>query len=84
MGLFDYVDREPVECPQCGEMIKEFQSKSGFNRMLKVTPKQLVADCERLWGEEATVNYYGYCENCGCEVSYTYSPEWVKEIGKNT
>lgn len=82
MGMFDWVAVKPEKCPVCGHEIKEFQSKCGFNRCFRVTPKQLVEDAYRIWGE-MEVEYYGYCDyHCGA-IYYTYdfgSKKWKREF----
>lgn len=66
MGMFDHVIREPVKCPGCGRELNDFQSKSGFCRLLKVTPERLIEDSKRLYDSDI-VEYYGYCLKNKCE-----------------
>ena len=76
MGMYDCVIREPVKCPSCGRELNNFQSKSGFCDLLKVTPEQLIEDSKRLCGNDI-VEYYDYCPERNCEgaVLFFYDPE---------
>lgn len=80
MGMFDYVIREPVKCPGCGRELNDFQSKSGFCHLLKVTPEQLIEDSKRLYGNDI-VEYYDYCLEGKCEgaVLFYYEPDKPEE-----
>ena len=83
MGMFDWVDRPPVKCKVCGEKIDEFQTKSGFSELWRITPEQLIEDSKRLWGDYPEPAYYGYCHNSCGAWWYTYNPKtkkWEEEF----
>lgn len=83
---YDNVIHEPVACPQCGAKITEFQSKSGFCLLLRVTPDQLVQDYERRWGKSTDDDrpfYYAYCPDCGARLEISWCPgHWETDIIK--
>lgn len=58
MGMFDYVDAPEVPCPECGEMIGGWQSKSGPCELLRLQPKQVA-------------NFYTSCNECHVWIEYT-------------
>lgn len=72
MGLYDTVKRPAIKCPTCGEIIDDFQSKSGICHFLTLTEKQLIADAERFDVEQPY--YYGYCNNCRTRVDFEWIP----------
>lgn len=72
MGMFDRVKRDAIECPNCGTAIDDFQTKSGINQLLSLTPEQLVEDAKRF--DCSQPYYYGFCPNCGTEVDFEYIP----------
>lgn len=57
MGMFDYVDFE-MNCPICGEKMKDFQSKSAACFMVMLD----VDDVD---------NFYTSCAECGSWVEFT-------------
>lgn len=89
MGMFDTVEAPAIKCPKCGAKMDDWQSKSGFRRLLKVTPEQLIEDARRCWGEAVLedVNYYDYCNVCGQYVEFYYVPsenKWEQYIGEES
>ena len=71
MGMFDYVDREPMFCPYCKGEIVEFQTKSGDNQLKHYSEEELVEVADKY-----DCSYYGWCEKCGRNTVYMkYVPE---------
>lgn len=56
MGMFDYVDFI-VECPECGSLMRDFQSKDGPNNLDHLQPWEVN-------------NFYSSCESCGAWIDY--------------
>lgn len=72
MGMYDRVEREPIECPTCGRKIDDFQTKSGICQLLNLTEEQLIADAKRFDVDQPY--YYGYCDNCMTRVDFEFIP----------
>lgn len=77
MGMFDWVDYE-CDCPKCGNLIDDFQSKQGNCNLEKIKP----------W---MVSNFYASCSKCDewvmievvapTSVTYHlthYTPDYVK------
>ncbi len=69
MGMFDRIDFE-VDCPKCGELVKDFQSKDGPCVLKTLQPHE--------------VDYfYSSCDNCKEWITYSegalYRPEEFKD-----
>lgn len=78
MGMFDWVDREPIFCPYCKGEITEFQTKSGEQQLKHYTEEELVEVADKY-----DCSYYGWCVKCGKNTVYMkYVPEhwaYIKE-----
>lgn len=78
MGMFDWVDREPIYCPRCGEIVDTFQTKSGVNKLKTYTEEELIEVAD-----SADCSYYGYCDKCGKMTYFKYIPaHWEVEDGE--
>jgi hypothetical protein len=60
MGMFDYVDYE-MECPQCGEIVRYFQSKDGDCRMATLNIKDVFS-------------FYNVCVHCRLCIEFKRKP----------
>ena len=60
MGMFDYVDFE-CDCPECGNTVGGFQSKSGDCNLETIPP----------WSVD---QFYSYCNKCNARISYDREP----------
>lgn len=64
MGMFDYVDHEPLPCKECGKMLDNWQSKCG--------------PCELLRLPISEVDYfYDMCSECDAWNEYEVEKEVV-------
>lgn len=72
MGVYDTIERDPVDCPTCGAKITNFQSKSGHCLLQTIDEEQLIVDARRLGNDEPY--YYGYCDQCRTRVDIYFIP----------
>lgn len=72
MGMYDTVKRQAIKCPTCGQIIDDFQSKSGICHLFNVTEDELIADAKRFGVDQPY--YYGYCYNCNTRVDFEWIP----------
>lgn len=68
MGMFDYIDYE-CNCPDCGAVVKGFQSKDGFCVMETLKPsdvKSFYSSCDKckVWLEFTVVKKKITCPRC--------------------
>lgn len=70
MGMFDYV-KFSTNCPDCGAVISEFQSKDGLCLLQTLRPEEVR-------------EFYSSCDSCGYFLTVEYiSPAegYFKEVG---
>lgn len=56
MGMFDYIDFE-MKCPNCGELVDDFQSKDSACWMDTISPFDVL-------------NFYSSCKKCGTWIEF--------------
>lgn len=60
MGLFNYINFE-MDCPQCGDVVRDFQTKDGYC-------------CMDMVEIEAVTNFYARCRKCNYWIVFTRIP----------
>lgn len=61
MGMFDYVEVPPVDCPQCGVPLEGWQTKAADRALCTV----------KFW---EVSHFYTICVNCDVWVDFTLKP----------